>query len=119
MSIWLAQLIGPVVVVTALNMVIAPGRVHALATSFMASPALVFISGVLAMLAGLAIVNSHNLWLWGWPVAITLLGWALVVGGAIRVLMPQWVQDVGGAMINAGSWTRTAGTAWLGSRSQH
>jgi hypothetical protein len=46
---------------------------------------LILITGVLAMTAGLAIVNTHNVWMLGWPVIVTLFGWALVIGGAVRI----------------------------------
>ena len=33
------------------------------------------ILGMFALLAGLAIVNTHNLWVSDWRVIITILGW--------------------------------------------
>jgi hypothetical protein len=41
---------------------------------FIGSRALIFIAGVLALLAGLAIVNAHNLWVPDWRVVVTVLG---------------------------------------------
>ena len=57
---------------------------------------LIYLSGVLSLLAGLAIVIAHNRWSGGWPVIITVLGWLMVIGGVIRIVVPQVVQTVAG-----------------------
>ena len=38
-------------------------------------PPVVYLSGVLMFVAGLAIVRVHNRWTWDWTVLITLAGW--------------------------------------------
>lgn len=45
----------------------------------------VYLSGVLMFVAGLAIVRAHNLWARNWTVLITLTGWFLLVLGLIRM----------------------------------
>ena len=47
---------------------------------------MIFITGVLALIAGLAIVNAHNLWVPDWRVVVTVLGWLSVVGILFRAL---------------------------------
>ena len=51
-------------------------------SEFLASPALIFLSGVITLPAGLAIVLTHNVWVADWRVLITLLGWLAIIGGA-------------------------------------
>ena len=46
-----------------------------LADEFLRSRALIYLSGLLLMTAGLAIVLTHNVWRADWPVIITILGW--------------------------------------------
>jgi len=48
-------------------------------------PPLVYLSGALFFVAGLAIVRSHNLWVRSWPVLITATGWFILVLGLIRM----------------------------------
>ena len=60
-----------------------------MAEEFLRSRALIYLSGLLIMTAGLAIVLTHNVWAADWPVLITLLGWLAVIGGALRILTPQ------------------------------
>jgi hypothetical protein len=50
---------------------------------------LIFLSGILSLLGGVAIVRVHNTWTGGWPVIITVLGWLAVVGGLARMWFPH------------------------------
>ncbi len=54
---------------------------------------------VLALLAGLAIVNTHNLWVAGWPVIIMIFGWLAVVGGIVRIAFPGITKAIAEAML--------------------
>jgi len=42
---------------------------------------------LMALVPGLAIVNVHRSWR-GWPVIITIIGWLMVIGGVIRLVLP-------------------------------
>lgn len=48
-------------------------------------PPVVYLSGVLFFIAGLAIVRAHNLWVLAWPVLITATGWFFLALGLIRM----------------------------------
>lgn len=50
-------------------------------------PLLVMLSGFVSLLAGVAIIQVHNLWT-GWPVLISLVGWLAILTGAVRVVFP-------------------------------
>jgi len=60
------------------------------------------MAGLLTLTAGLAIVNTHNVWTTDWRVIVTIFGWLGVIGGALRVMFPQLVERVGTAMIVQG-----------------
>ena len=53
------------------------------------SPTLIYISGVLTLPLGLAILNVYRAWTADWRVFVTVLAWLLVIGGAIRIVLPQ------------------------------
>ena len=93
-------------------MIVTPTSVQETTRRFLADSPLVLISGVLAMTAGLSIVNTHNVWVLNWRLIVTLFGWALVLGGASRIIAPRVVDHVGGAMINRSTMTRIVGTFW-------
>lgn len=45
----------------------------------------VYLSGTLLFVAGLAIVRVHNLWMGDWTVLVTLTGWFSIFGGLFRM----------------------------------
>jgi len=48
------------------------------------SPAMLFIAGIITLVAGLAIVVGHNVWSGGAaPVTVTLLGWISLIKGVL------------------------------------
>jgi hypothetical protein len=88
-SIFLARLIGPFALALGLALVVQGSGFRAFASELLASPALVFLSGIITLPAGLAIVLTHNVWTPDWRVVITIVGWLAVVTGAIRMIVPQ------------------------------
>jgi len=97
-SKFIARLIGPVFVVSGIAMLLNRDGYPAMVDEFLRSPALIYIAGFLALLGGLAIVNVHNSWDWGWPLIVTVIGWLAVIGGIFRMVAPQYVQTLGSAM---------------------
>ena len=85
----IAGLIGPTLVAIGGAMLINFGSFPALAERISRNPALIFVSGILLLVAGLAIVRAHNIWAGGWPVLVTVLGWLAVLAGLVRVLFPM------------------------------
>ena len=89
-SIFLAKLIGPLALALGLTVLLRGGDgFRTLVNEFAASPALIFLSGIITLPAGLAIVITHNVWTPDWRVVITIVGWLAVVSGAVRILAPQ------------------------------
>ena len=48
-------------------------------------PPVVYLSGTLLFVAGLAIVRSHNRWARNWTVLVTLSGWFCLMLGLVRM----------------------------------
>jgi hypothetical protein len=48
-------------------------------------PPVVYLSGVLMFVAGLAVVRVHNLWVRNWAVLLTLTGWFFLMLGLVRM----------------------------------
>jgi hypothetical protein len=63
----IAGLIGPTLVAIAAGMLLNIDSFPALAEQVSRDPALIFVSGILLFVAGLAIVRVHNSWTNGWP----------------------------------------------------
>ena len=112
-SVFLARLIGPVMLVVGLAVFANPRGFREMAEEFLASRALMFLSGFLIMPAGLAIMLTHNVWTADWRVLITLLGWLTAIGGALRLFGPQFVVKAGHAMLSKPYFTSVAATIWV------
>ena len=111
-SILMAKLIGPVLLVAGLANIINPKTFREVAGEFLRSRALIFIAGFLALLGGLAIVNTHHVWT-GWPVIITVLGWSAVIAGILRMAFPSLTRSIGEAMLAREEVLRVASGVWL------
>src|SRR6202047_5306871 len=97
-SKFIARLIGPLFVVSGIAMLWNHGSYPDMVEEFLRSPALIYIAGFLALLGGLAIVNVHNSWNWGWQLIVTVVGWLAIIGGIVRMTAPQFIQAIGAAI---------------------
>ncbi len=109
-SIFIAKLIGPMLVVPGLIGLANPGHVKVVGKEFLKSPALIFIAGAMAFIAGLAVVNVHNIWT-GWPLIITLIGWLMLAAGVVRMGFPGIVTVMGESMMAKENLLRVIGVA--------
>ena len=112
-SIFLARLIGPVMLAIGLAVFANPRGFRDMAEEFMASRALIFLSGFLIMAAGLAIVLTHNIWTADWRVLITIFGWLNLIGGALRLFAPPLLLKAGKTMLKQPHFTTIAAAIWV------
>ena len=112
-SIFLAKLIGPLFLAVGAGLVVNAAVYRTLAEEFMRSHALTYLSGVLTMTAGLAIILSHNVWVLNWRVVITILGWLGAIGGAVRIVYPQGPETVGRWFLARPAAMTAAAVIWL------
>ena len=47
-----------------------------------------YLSGWLWLMCGLAIIRFHNVWVRGWQVGVTVVGWFALILGALRMFVP-------------------------------
>ena len=110
----IARLMGPILLVIGIGMafgLMMEGAGYSnLIKEFIANRALIFLTGILALVAGVAIVNVHNVWVQDWRVIITILGWLLVLRGVMLLVFPLTVQ-VFGDRVAASEAGVTAGAA--------
>jgi len=87
----IARLMGPVLLATGIGIALSMGTeanaYGAMLKEVIASKALINITGILLLIAGLAIVNTHNVWEPDWRV--------------ISILFPTAVQNLGDHMITS------------------
>jgi len=109
-SIFLAKLMGPVFLAMGAGMLLNGAIFHPMAEQYLSSYAFIYISGLLALPLGIAILLAHNVWAPDWRVLITLLGWVMMIGGVFRIVYPQLVQRFGGALFHLSAAPPAGGT---------
>lgn len=55
--------------------------------------AFVVSTGYISLLMGLATVVLHNLWVWDWRLAITILGWSTLIKGVLKTGFPELIHQ--------------------------
>jgi hypothetical protein len=69
--------------------------------------------GILLLVAGLAILNSHHDWTPDWRSVITANGWIMTGVGMFRIIAPQFTVFVAGAIVANYSFFTDAGIVLL------
>lgn len=87
-AVFIARLIGPVFLAIGLGIFLNGPFYQALVNEAVKSPTLIYFSGLIALVPGLAILNVHRSWSGGWRVIVTIIGWLMVIGGLIRIVLP-------------------------------
>jgi hypothetical protein len=90
----IAGFMGPLLVAMGAAMLLNRDLFPAMIGQIAQSYALIFLSGILSLLAGIAVVRVHNVWTGGWRIVVTVLGWLAIVGGLARMWFPQLAAPV-------------------------
>jgi hypothetical protein len=88
-SILLAKFIGPYITVIGISLLFNTKVYQKIMEDFFKNAALVYVTGLITFVAGLAIVLFHNLWVLDWRIIITLLGWNVLIKGAWLIISPD------------------------------
>jgi hypothetical protein len=107
-SKYIAGLLGPLLAVIGLSMLLNRSLFPEMVTQLASNYGLVFIAGILTLIAGIAIVRAHNIWEASWRVVITIFGWLGVIGGVARVLFPHRAAAIAGTFVDTGTLTVAA-----------
>ncbi len=112
-SIFLAKLLGPTMTVIGLAVLLNARRFRGYAREFIDHPALLFLSSIILLPAGVAIILVHNTWTTDWRVIITIFGWLLILSSAIRLLAPGFVIAQAHHVLSMPLMPAIAGSIWL------
>ncbi len=93
-SIFLAQIIGPIYVVVALSFLLGRQDYKKIVNDFLGNAGMVYLGGAIALMVGLLIVNTHNLWESKWFIIITLMGWMAIIKGICYFIFPEQIKKL-------------------------
>jgi len=89
-SFFIAKLLGPTFAIIGLSVLLRERAFKAILKDAVQSPALLYFSGFLSFVSGLALILTHNIWSLDWRLLITLIGWIAAVRGFVTIFQPQW-----------------------------
>jgi hypothetical protein len=95
---FIAGLIGPTLCAIAAALLLNLNFIPEFLQQASREPILIFVTGILLWVAGLAILRSHNVWNRRWPVLVTVIGWLALAGGLARMLLPSQLAAVAGQL---------------------
>jgi hypothetical protein len=105
---FLAELIGLLQLSLGVSLLFQKAVFIKVLTDLTANRSALFMVGVLLLLAGLAIVLTHNIWTGGvLTIAITLIGWILILRGLASMFLP------GDGMPRMIRWCKVEELSWL------
>jgi len=89
MSIFLAQVWGLYLLVMGVGILINTKSYKRAAEEIVKSPAMMMITGAMALMLGLVLIVVHTVIFLDWRLIITLLGWLTLYKGVMRVIFPD------------------------------
>ncbi len=105
-SYFLAQLLGLTTALFAVAAFFRPQFVRAVTAELEDSALFQLLFGFIALVSGLAIVLTHNLWVNDWRVVITIIGWGGILKGFSTVAMPHTLVSLGSIFYGSDGKTR-------------
>ena len=86
---YLGKLIGLYYIFVAFAMMVHKAAIVDAVAALLHNAAVVFVLGLVALVAGLAMVLAHNVWSGGvLPVVVTVIGWLALFKGLLFICMP-------------------------------
>lgn len=97
---FLATVLGWYLVVMSLLLLIRHEIVVSAMKELMAQRAEMLVVGIITFIIGLLMVISHNIWIMGWSVIVTVFAWLILIGGLIRLFCPDTVYKIWSKVID-------------------
>ncbi len=91
-SIFLAKVIGLVIVISTAAVLIHHKAFRALEEEVVKSPMIAYLAGFTILILGVLLVVSHSVWTLDWRIVITIVGWLVLLKGAGRIFFPNAVR---------------------------
>lgn len=87
-TLFLAKVFGLYLIAMAVVLACRRKALGLMVEGFAGNPALAYFASVVALVLGLVLVVSHNVWLAGWPLVITILSWVVLLKALAFLLLP-------------------------------
>jgi hypothetical protein len=84
-TLFLGAVMGWYLVIMGLFVLFRHSFLNTLVKDMLVQPALFFVVAVFTLIIGLLLVLSHNVWVLGWPVIVTIFSWMVLLSGLFRL----------------------------------
>ena len=111
-TLFLAKVFGLYLLAMGLLMALRRKELSATVEALADNRPLVFLVGVLVLILGLALVVSHNVWIAGWPLVVTVLSWLVLTKALAYLLLPFEVTARLVRWLNRPAWFVMGGALW-------
>ena len=92
-SLLLAQIMGLYLMLEGLTILTRRKFVLNIVNDISNNKALMFVTGAMVFILGLLVVLNHNIWEATWRVVPTIIGWGMVIKGALIFFVPGVMMD--------------------------
>ena len=99
LSIFLGQVVSAYLIVMGLALFVNKGEMIKAAHEFVGATASFVFYGAIALILGLLLIFSHNIWDGTWRTIVTVMGWAIALKGATAVLFPRVLKKTVGVFL--------------------
>ena len=115
LSLFLAKLFGIYLLIVAALWALRGEAISKVIEEFFASRPMLFLSGLLALAAGIAMAIGHSIWEMSWRGLITTIGYLSIAKGIVRIGFPEVPRKAAGFLQNGlARWIWTGLTLVLG-----
>ena len=102
-SAFIARLMGPMLLINAVAILVNRRGFQDMIAGATRNPSVIYLTGLLTLLAGLLVVEFHNVWVLDWRVLVTIVGWLGILGGIARIVFPAGMAALGEKMVSRDS----------------
>ncbi|MAE68809.1 hypothetical protein CL635_03320 [bacterium] len=125
-SIFLAKVIGIYLAIEGLSLLINKKYIVKSVKGLLTSKGTIYVFSFFVLLLGIILVVSHNIWTSDWRGVITVIGWLVLIKGAVNALFPRigtaaaekfaptkWYGITGLFFIVVGAYLAAKGFGWM------
>lgn len=94
-TIFLATVLGWFLVIVSFFLLFRHQHMKLIMADVIGHTGLFFVFALITLIIGLLMVTSHNVWVMGWPVVVTLFSWVILLSGLLRLMWPEMAMQMG------------------------
>jgi peptidoglycan/LPS O-acetylase OafA/YrhL len=83
------KLFGLFYFLVGLGLFLNPKYYQKMLHDFVRHKIIIYVMSMLTVVVGFLLVSFHNVWVWGWTLLITVIGWLALIKGILALVFPE------------------------------